>query len=110
MNLVLNAMEAAAETKGEGRVEVRTGRRADFAFVEVADNGPGIPKENLERMFAPFFTTKSAGTGLGLALVQKITVAHNGEVKMSSSAGNGATFTLKIPCRGDSPGGGTEWV
>jgi signal transduction histidine kinase len=109
-NLVLNGIEAAAEAKEDGRVEVRTGEKAQFAVVEVGDNGSGIRKESSDRIFTPFFTTKPSGTGLGLALVQKIAVAHNGEVKLTSSTGNGATFTLEIPLRPEAHAGGAEWV
>lgn len=102
-NLGLNAIEAAASVEeGQGVVRFETGREGTFAFVRVADNGPGIPKDDQLRIFAPFFTTKVEGTGLGLALVQKIALSHNGRVEVDSESGAGAMFTLKLPVKDDS--------
>ena len=112
-NLVLNAIEAASgNERGEaGEVRLEAGGRNGVAFVRVSDNGPGIQKEDLPRIFSPFFTTKSEGTGLGLSIVQKIAVCHNGEVDVKSSPGDGTTFTLNVPAQ---PDGTTateqEWV
>jgi len=66
------------------------------ARVVVADNGPGIPPEDLNRIFVPFFTTKAQGTGLGLALVHRIVTEHGGSVAVEST-GAGTTFTLSFP-------------
>jgi two-component system sensor histidine kinase PilS (NtrC family) len=63
----------------------------------VEDNGPGIPSERRERIFQPFFTTKGRGTGLGLALVQKIVVTHNGRILVASAAGGGASLQVILP-------------
>ena len=99
MNLLRNAVEAC---QGEGVVpEVRVEGVLDpaqgLARVSVHDNGPGIPTEARERIFRPFFTTKKTGTGLGLALVQKIVVTHNGRVLATSSPGGGACFLVTLP-------------
>jgi PAS domain S-box-containing protein len=107
-NLVLNAIEAAAESP-PGRVEVRTAESGPYALLTVSDSGPGIPKENVSQLFMPFFTTKPGGTGLGLALVQKIAVAHNGEVSVSSTK-TGACLTLRLPLHADSTTDMTTWV
>jgi signal transduction histidine kinase len=72
----------------EGRVEVT-----------VADNGPGLPDAEHDRLFQPFFTTRSEGTGLGLALVQKFVVTHNGHVRAANRPGGGAVFTVWLPLR-----------
>lgn len=69
------------------------------ARIEVEDNGPGIPPEDLGRIFTPFFTTKDRGTGLGLALAQKTAVLHDGRVEVLSTEGRGSRFALVIPAR-----------
>ena len=67
--------------------------------VEVEDNGPGIPGDDLARIFTPFFTTKDRGTGLGLALVQKTAVLHDGRVEVESAGRRGSRFALILPAR-----------
>jgi PAS domain S-box-containing protein len=94
-NLVRNAVEACGESGPkiliDGRVEGTNLR------VSVDDNGPGIPASARERVFRPFFTTKGRGTGLGLALVQKIVVTHNGRVHVGTAAAGGASFQIVLP-------------
>ena len=63
----------------------------------VADNGPGIPLDQQERIFTPFFSTKATGTGLGLSLVSRIIRAHEGVLHLASSPGKGTTFTIFLP-------------
>jgi len=99
MNLLRNAVEAC---QGQGlipdvRVEGVLDTAQSLARVSVHDNGPGIPAEARERIFRPFFTTKKTGTGLGLALVQKIVVTHNGRVLATSSPRGGACFQVTLP-------------
>jgi signal transduction histidine kinase len=65
--------------------------------ISVSDNGPGIPPAIAPRVFRPFFTTKAHGTGLGLALVQKIIVTHNGRVNVAQEDGGGARFVVTLP-------------
>lgn len=98
-NLVLNAMDAASSSEEDGAVTLRVEADSDqeTVLVRVSDNGAGIAPEDLGRIFTPFFTTKPDGIGLGLALVQKIVVVHNGEVDVESRSEKGTTFTLKIP-------------
>lgn len=69
--------------------------------MEVSDNGSGIPKENLTRIFAPFFTTKPVGkgTGLGLSLAYGIVKKHGGHIEVSSTVGVGTTFRILLPVR-----------
>jgi two-component system sensor histidine kinase FlrB len=71
--------------------------------VTVADNGPGLPDADRERLFQPFFTTRSEGTGLGLALVLKFIVTHNGQVRAANRADGGAVFTVRLPLRVPAP-------
>ena len=98
-NLCRNAIEACADTGIAPRVVIEGAM--DYAGgtqqVIVSDNGPGVDPAIMGRMFRPFFTTKSKGTGLGLALVQKIIVTHNGRVTVANGEGGGARFTVTLP-------------
>jgi len=97
LNLVGNAVEAAPSEAG--RVVVRAAATPDDGLViEVADNGPGIAEENRAKVFEPFFSTKgSRGTGLGLAVTQKIIREHGGEIDVSSAPEGGALFRITLP-------------
>lgn len=101
-NLLRNALEACAGLDRPPRIAVES--RVDAASrllrISVADNGRGIEPSAREKLFRPFFTTKDQGTGLGLALVQKIAVSHNGRVQASDREGGGAVFTLVLPLTG----------
>ncbi len=96
LNLLLNACQAIGH---RGTIRVRTARDGDAATVRVEDEGPGIPRERLATIFKPFYTTKTQGTGLGLAVVKKIVDAHAGTVTVESVEGKGTTFTVRIPLR-----------
>ena len=65
--------------------------------VTIDDNGPGVPEQARDRIFQPFFTSKKHGTGLGLALVQKIVVSHNGRVSVGTSPAGGARLQVVLP-------------
>lgn len=98
-NLITNAIQAMSETGGTVAVRIQpVAGSADrrFVRVEVADNGPGIPKELLDRLFQPFFTTKSDGTGLGLPITKRIITAHKGNIQVSSFPG-GTVFQVVLP-------------
>ena len=101
-NLLRNALEACAGLDRAPRIAVRS--RLDVpnraVRLSVTDNGRGIEPAAREKLFRPFFTTKDQGTGLGLALVQKIAVSHNGRVQASDVEGGGAVFTLILPLAG----------
>jgi signal transduction histidine kinase len=95
-NLIVNALDAMA---GEGTLTVRTRRDGDCALVEIADTGPGIPKDLLPRVFEPFFTTKPVGlgTGLGLDVSWRIVVKrHGGDLRVTSSPGD-TRFQVLLP-------------
>ena len=98
-NLARNAVEAcaAAGIVPDVRIEAIADRAARTLRVLVTDNGPGIEPALRERVFRPFFTTKRDGTGLGLALVQKIVVTHNGRVQAGGRAGGAGTAMQVTP-------------
>ena len=94
-NLIKNAAQAIG--KSEGNISVLVDRQGkDKVAIRTMDNGPGIPKKALEKVFMPFYTTKEPGkgTGLGLALVKKLVERNDGEIKVESEEGKGTTFTL----------------
>ncbi len=94
LNLLLNAVEAMPEG---GVLTVGASRAPAGAEIRVEDSGGGIPAEVLPRIFDPFFTTKAQGTGLGLAVVQRVAEAHGGSVEASNRPGGGARFRLLLP-------------
>jgi len=93
-NLIKNGIEVMPE---RGKVTVRTEVVGEMVRLDVEDAGHGIPKETLEKIFAPFFTTKARGTGLGLAVVKKVLDRHKGRVEAVSTVGKGTCFKLFIP-------------
>ncbi|MEK7406274.1 MAG: response regulator [Acidobacteriota bacterium] len=101
MNLLLNAKEAIGQAAGAGVIRIRTWAEDDSVKVEVSDNGCGIPPENLDKIFDPGFTTKTArvGTGLGLPICFQIARAHQGRIEVTSKPGEGAAFTVTLPVK-----------
>ncbi len=103
LNVVINAIDAL-NGQEQGIVELRTGQSSDGGdvWIEVADNGPGIPEDQLEAMFNIFESTKgSAGTGIGLAVSQKILREHGGEIDVESQLSRGSRFRLIWPANED---------
>ncbi|MBI3849860.1 MAG: PAS domain S-box protein [Verrucomicrobia bacterium] len=94
VNLIKNAMQAM--TKG-GTLTVQTGEGGDGVWISVADTGGGIPQEQLNRIFEPFYTTKKKGSGLGLMIVQRIVRAHGGKIDLESHVGKGTIFRIWLP-------------
>lgn len=95
INLVKNAYEAMPDQGGE--IVLRLYRHHQNIFIEVEDNGIGIPEESRSDIFIPNFSTKSSGTGLGLAICKKIIEAHEGSISFASVEGEGTTFVIKLP-------------
>lgn len=95
LNLLINSGQAMASG---GRIVIRTAvETPGKVTVSVADDGCGIPPEHIEKIFDPFFSTKPAGTGLGLAVVNRIIHEHNGTIVMKSEPGKGTTVTIQLP-------------
>jgi two-component system, sporulation sensor kinase E len=94
VNLIKNAIQAM--TKG-GTLTLQTGEGADGVWVSVADTGGGIPQDQINRIFEPFYTTKKKGSGLGLMIVQRIVRAHGGRIELESKVGRGTTFRIWLP-------------
>jgi len=94
LNLIRNSLEAMADG---GELTIGTWREGGWVRLRVTDTGKGMSEEHQKKVFAPFFTTKLTGTGLGLALVQQIATEHGGRVECDSSPGKGTTFTIFLP-------------
>lgn len=99
LNLLANAAQAI---DGSGIITIRTTAGEGRVSIAISDTGCGIPRQNLGKIFAPFFTTKPSGkgTGLGLSLVHDIVAKHGGEMTVESEPGTGSTFTLRLPQTG----------
>jgi two-component system, NtrC family, nitrogen regulation sensor histidine kinase NtrY len=96
INLVRNAIEALRDSH-DGRIALSAARDLDGRIViQVADNGPGIPADQREKVFVPFFTTKRQGSGVGLTLARQIAILHGGTVAISETRGGGATVSLRF--------------
>ncbi len=94
VNLIKNAMQAMTKN---GTLTLQTGEGSDGVWVRVADNGGGIPQEQLNQIFEPFYTTKKKGTGLGLMIVQRIVRTHGGRIELESRPGRGTSFRIWLP-------------
>ncbi len=94
LNLLMNAVQAL---EGKGQIMVRSEVAQEGILVTIEDDGKGIVPDHLDRIFSPFFTTRSDGTGLGLAVVQKIVALHHGEIRAENINGGGARFILLFP-------------
>jgi signal transduction histidine kinase len=94
INLFTNAADAMG---GAGSLMVQVSSTPDVVTTQVRDSGPGIPKDSLDKVFEPFYTTKHKGTGLGLAIVFNIIKKHYGEISVASEEGRGTVFTITLP-------------
>jgi two-component system nitrogen regulation sensor histidine kinase NtrY len=97
INLVDNAVEAMDRT---GRILVETERDGanNVVRVSVADDGPGIPAAEREKLFLPYYSTKRRGSGLGLAIVRRIIAEHGGSIEAGDNTPRGTRFTVELPC------------
>jgi two-component system, NtrC family, sensor kinase len=97
LNLIVNAEQALATSGGDRRLIVRTRESSEGVILSVIDNGPGIPREILPKVFERFTTTKPNGTGLGLAISAAIVRDHSGQIWAESDEGRGAAFYVRLP-------------
>jgi len=99
LNLVKNAVEAMSETPDPHLIiSTKYNKIKNEMLLTISDNGNGISKENLTKLWIPFFTTKASGTGLGLSTSYKIIYEHGGHIYVESELGKGSTFTISLPC------------
>jgi two-component system nitrogen regulation sensor histidine kinase GlnL len=112
LNLVKNAAEAVevgglveVTSRVTSRYQINPGdeKPVPLIVIEIRDDGKGIPENELEQIFTPFYTTKTGGSGLGLATCQKITEEHKGFIQVNSKAGEGTTFSVHLPLRRPHP-------
>lgn len=96
INLLKNAMQAL-EGQDNGKISLTVIQVRTTTYIEVKDNGPGIPHDILEDIFVPFFTTKDTGTGIGLSLSRQIIRMHGGELQVSSRPYSETSFTISLP-------------
>jgi len=99
LNIILNAEQAMTEANSGGKLTIKTEERKGYIRTTFTDNGPGIPAENLEKIFDPFFSTKGekGGTGLGLSVCHGIISEHGGRIYAKNKPGKGATFFIELP-------------
>jgi C4-dicarboxylate-specific signal transduction histidine kinase len=99
LNLILNASEAmAAASEGPRELLIDTAEdEAGDVSIAVRDSGPGVPSEDIERIFSPFYTTKSGGMGMGLSICRSIIEAHGGRLWVSANVPRGAVFRFTLP-------------
>ncbi|MBI5377492.1 MAG: CBS domain-containing protein [Thaumarchaeota archaeon] len=99
-NLVLNAIDAIMEKKGEQKeIHINAKQENDTTVLEIRDTGVGISQRDLKRVFEPLYTTKQSGTGLGLAISKFIVDFHKGDISVSSKANEGTTVTIRLPMK-----------
>jgi signal transduction histidine kinase len=102
VNIIRNSVEAMREG---GKLTIKSKKTKDKVEISFTDTGAGIPKETLERLFIPLFTTKARGMGFGLAICKRVIEAHGGKISVESTVGKGTTFTLIIPIEPKLEGG-----
>jgi PAS domain S-box-containing protein len=97
LNLITNAAKAMEKGNGDRIVEIRSSAKNNTLSIQVADSGPGVPDDLVEKIFDPFFTTSEEGSGIGLNIAQRIVADHNGSISLHSSRWGGAEFRIELP-------------
>jgi len=98
INLIDNAIEAMADTPGTITVETQHDAGNAVARLIIADNGPGVPPAEREKLFMPYYSTKGRGSGLGLAIVRRIVAEHGGSIEVGDNTPRGSRFVIELPC------------
>lgn len=97
-NIISNAISAIQERRPTNpQITIHQGHDRDYHTIRIEDNGDGIPKENMQKIFEPLFTTRMQGTGLGLPTCKNIIDQHNGTIEVHSAVNSGSTFVIKLP-------------
>ncbi len=96
MNLVVNAQQAMEDTE-DGQLFIETRDRGEVIEVRITDTGPGIPADKVERIFMPFWSSKSDGTGLGLPTTRRIIEECGGDIRVQTAPGHGTRFIVRLP-------------
>ena len=99
-NLVTNAIQAAGPGRAKLRIQCTEASKGRI-YLRVEDNGPGVPDDEVHKVFEPYFTTKNTGTGLGLAIVKKIVLQHRGTIVLRRAEAGGAAFVITLPAAPD---------
>jgi len=97
INLIDNAIEAM-EQRGTIEIETQHDRSNNLVRIVVADDGPGIPASERDKLFLPYYSTKKRGSGLGLAIVRRIIAEHGGSIDLTDNAPRGTRFAVELPC------------
>jgi two-component system nitrogen regulation sensor histidine kinase NtrY len=98
INLIKNSL-AAIDREGEIHIQTSYDPKLQMVRLEVSDNGRGIPEEDKEKLFEPYYSTKKSGTGLGLTIVNAIIADHNGYIRVRDNKPRGTTFLIELPIR-----------
>jgi two-component system, sporulation sensor kinase E len=107
INVIKNAIDAMP--KG-GSLTIKSKEKDSNVEITIADTGTGMPKDTIEKIWTPFFTTKAKGMGLGLPICKRIIEAHGGSILAESKLGKGTTFIITIPVSPKSEGGEKAWI
>jgi signal transduction histidine kinase len=94
INLVLNSVQAIDD---KGKVSIEFGRDDGFSSISVTDNGRGIDKDAIDKIFEPYFSTKKLGIGLGLTITKRLVDEHGGTISMESTMGERTVITIRVP-------------
>ena len=94
---MINAVQAMPEQGGEIILSARLDEPAGRAIIDVIDTGAGIPPEKIDKIFDAYYSTKSGGTGLGLAMARRVIQEHGGRISVSSEIGKGSDFRIELP-------------
>ena len=99
INLMRNAADSVVNIQ-DAKIRLSCQLRDDWLAIEVQDNGCGVPEGIRDRIFVPFFTTKTAGSGIGLNVARQVALSHRGRIELRRNEPRGSVFTLLLPCAG----------